>query len=393
MVFFAAIILLMYLAAFQTQAIVYASLLLVMIFLFVLVHELAHVVTAHHYGVPTRSITLHPLGGVSMLERVPDRPGQEAMVAFAGPLTNLVFALLLVPVALHLYGAQRLFQFHLLDLEAPVWALDLLWINLILGVFNLMPAFPLDGGRLLRSSLALRIPYARATRIAAFVGRTIAIGFVIFGLFWNLWLVLIGIFIFYGAAMEERSAQLMYLFARMKVHEAMRTDIQTVSPRASLEEVTALRDPATKMPVVVTEHGALVGLIDNDTLRFLQPQRDRHAQSVMRTNLPTLTPEDDLSLALRHFAGGMHETIPIIEAAPDDPSREAAKPPRLLGLLTTQDMEAAYRHLRRQALDERAQKRLRRKGKGGVPQATEVKVRREGAPNDTEQWIPQGPAK
>lgn len=393
MIFFAALILLMYLTDFQTRAILYASLLFVLIFLFVLVHELAHVVTAYHYGVPTRSITLHPLGGVSMLERVPDRPGQEAMVAFAGPLTNLIFALLLVPVALYLYGAQRLLQFHLLDLGTPVWALDLLWINLILGVFNLMPAFPLDGGRLLRSSLAMRIPYARATRIAAFVGRTIAIGFVIFGLFWNLWLVLIGIFIFYGAAMEERSAQLMYLFSRMNVHEAMRTDLKTVPPRASLEEVTALRDPNDTMPIAVTEHGALIGLIDSETLRFLQPQRNRSAQGVMRTNLPTLTPDDDLSLALRHFAGGVHESIPVIEREEDDPSRATPRPPRLVGILTTEDMEAAYRHLRRQALEERAQRRLRRKGKGSAPQATRATIRRDSTPRDLEQWIPQGPAK
>lgn len=387
LIFFALIVGAMVLLDFDARTILYVTGLVVTIFVFVLLHEMAHVTTARFYGVPTRSITLHPLGGVSMLERVPDRPGQEALVGFAGPLVNIVLAVILLPVAIYFHGLGAFLSPPDL-LDPGTWAYDLFWINVLLGVFNLLPAFPLDGGRVMRSMLAMKVSYARATRIAAFTGRTIAIAFVVIGLFWNFILVLIGIFVFFGAAMEERSAQLMRLFSRRNVHDIMRTDPPTVHPHDSLEEVAARRDLADPLPVVVVEHGRLHGIIDLQTLSYLQPRRDRSAHSVMRSNVPTVHPDQDLSHALRQFAGGHHDAVAVVEHEEADTWGRQETRPRFIGILTTRDMEQAFQQLRQEALAERARRKGRRRG--APPQATDARIVRGEPPKEAERWVPEG---
>jgi Zn-dependent protease len=379
----------MYLTRFETHVILYVMGLVVMMFVFVLLHELAHVASARYYGVPTRAITLHPLGGVSMLERVPERPGQEALVGFAGPLVNLVIAAALLPIILVVHGAGAILHGLEHFLEPATWLIDLFLINILLGVFNLLPASPLDGGRVLRATLATKISYAKATRIAAFTGRFIAIGFVVFGLFWNAFFVLIGIFVFFGAAMEERSAQLMKLFAGLRVEDSMRTDIPTVAPQDDLHTVTKTRDNAAGLPVFVVEQGHLKGVIDRETLRYLQPKTGKTAASIMSTSYPVLTIGDDLSNALRQFAGGNHDAIPVV----DSPSPRAAREEdgRYLGAITTTEMEAAYQRLRQEALARRAMRRRRKRG--GPPVATTARVNRGDMPRDAEQWVPESPGR
>lgn len=198
--------------------------LLLTIFFFVLVHELAHVATARKYGVPTREITLHPLGGISMMERMPEKPKQEAAVSAVGPATNIVWALLFAPLVWHFHGAEFLYTPRLLTLDQLSFLIDLYWINVIMGAFNLLPAFPLDGGRVLRASLAIKMSHVRATKVAADAGRFFGILFVLAAIFllqFNIFLMLIGVFVYFGASAEERSATTMAVFSGANVRDAI----------------------------------------------------------------------------------------------------------------------------------------------------------------------------
>lgn len=184
-------------------------LLVLSLFACIVLHELGHALAARKYGIPTRDITLLPIGGVARLERMPREPKQELWVALAGPLVNvgIVLALLAIFAVIRLSGST-----FLASQEAFITLLT--QVNLFLIAFNLLPAFPMDGGRVLRALLAQRLEYVRATRIAARIGQVMALFFVLAGLSSILFatthpnahpypmLALIGVFIFFGARNE-----------------------------------------------------------------------------------------------------------------------------------------------------------------------------------------------
>jgi Zn-dependent protease len=174
------------------------------LFLCVLLHEFGHAFAARGFGVTTPDITLLPIGGVARLSRIPDEPWEELVVAIAGPLVNVVIAAALILVV-HTSAALDQIEY----LESPRVALlqRLATVNIMLVVFNLIPAFPMDGGRILRALLAMIMPYARATQIAAWIGQGLAVVFGILGFFWNPLLVFIAFFIFAGAQQEAAMAR------------------------------------------------------------------------------------------------------------------------------------------------------------------------------------------
>jgi Zn-dependent protease len=177
------------------QGIVY----ILILFACVTLHEFGHAFAARAFGIQTRDITLYAIGGVARLNRIPEKPWQELIVAIAGPLVNVVIAAALFLVTNVSSGFQ---QVELL--ESPRIALldKVAWANVFLILFNLIPAFPMDGGRVLRALLAMVTPYTRATQIAAWIGQGLAIVFVIFGFFYSPILVFIGFSIFVGAQQE-----------------------------------------------------------------------------------------------------------------------------------------------------------------------------------------------
>lgn len=171
----------------------------------VLLHELGHALAARRFGIGTRDITLLPIGGVARLERMPEKPLQELWVALAGPAVNGLIAIVLY---VWLVMTNQLVPLSQLGVVTGPFVERLLVVNVLLIVFNMIPAFPMDGGRCVRALLALRLEYAQATRIAAGLGQVIAVGFVVLGLFSNPFLLLIGVFVWLGAAQEARHATL-----------------------------------------------------------------------------------------------------------------------------------------------------------------------------------------
>jgi len=174
------------------------------LFTCVLLHEFGHAFAARGFGIETPDITLLPIGGVARLSRIPEKPWQELVVAIAGPLVNVVIAAALILV---IHTNATLEQLEYLESPRIELLAKLASVNVMLVLFNLIPAFPMDGGRVLRALLAMAMPYARATQIAAWIGQGLAVVFGIVGIFVNPWLIFIAFFIFAGAQQEAAMAR------------------------------------------------------------------------------------------------------------------------------------------------------------------------------------------
>ncbi|MGB8169279.1 MAG: site-2 protease family protein [Chthoniobacteraceae bacterium] len=261
----------------------------VALFACVLLHEYGHALAARHFGIATRDITLLPIGGVARLERMPDKPLQELWVALAGPAVNVVIAAALA-VWLTFTGTWE--PLSALSTTSGSFIERMLAVNVFLVLFNMIPAFPMDGGRVLRALLALRLEYARATRIAATIGQGLAFAFGIVGLFSNPFLLLIAVFVWIGATQEAAATDMKAAIGGLPVREAMLTDFRTIPPHDTMErEFRTLRpdepldgarfqaEPGrTVLPVV--RNGRLVGLLTAENvgeLLMIRAARSQHS--------------------------------------------------------------------------------------------------------------------
>ena len=235
----------------------------VLVFGCVVLHEFGHAFAARRYGIRTPDITLLPIGGVARLTRMPDDPRHELVIAIAGPAVNVVIAIALV-LSGHTLGLNGLFS---LDSERVTLGDKLLDTNVFLVLFNLLPAFPMDGGRVLRALLALRMNYVRATELAASIGQGFAFLFGFIGLFANPILLLVALFVFVGAAQEAAVAQMRNITARLPVSAAMRRDFQLLRQDASVSEAVELLLASSQHEFpVVDELGRLRGILTRDGL-------------------------------------------------------------------------------------------------------------------------------
>lgn len=234
-----------------------------MLFAIVVLHELGHALAARHYGVGTHDITLLPIGGVSRLEKMPERPGAELVVALAGPAVNVAAILVLAAIAAvaHLSLAPS----DPLDPGAHIVA-RLLWLNVALVAFNLLPAFPMDGGRVLRALLAMRLEHARATRIAAALGKAFALGLGFLGLFGNPLLVLIAMFVWLGAEAEAHGEAVHAALRGLRAGDVMVRRFDTLAPDDTFGTAAslALSGFQTSFPVMADHR--VVGVVTPETL-------------------------------------------------------------------------------------------------------------------------------
>jgi len=239
------------------------------IFFCVILHEFGHALTAKRYGIKTRDIILLPIGGLARLEKLPEDPKQELWVALAGPLVNVVIFLILT-IIISLSGIQ-LSDMEAIPLRGNTLLLFLASANLILAVFNMIPAFPMDGGRVLRALLSLRMSRVKATAIAGGIGQILAITFVFIGLFYNPILILIGIFIFLGAQAEVTHTKHNSLLQGYSVSDAMMTRFQVLSYDAPLSKaIEKLLDGQATHFVVVRDDQPYGTLSREEIIRGLQ---------------------------------------------------------------------------------------------------------------------------
>lgn len=236
---------------------------ILLLFLCVVLHEFGHALTAQRYGINTRDITLYPIGGVARLERIPRDPKQELIIALAGPAVNVVIALALFA---YLSLAHTLTGLGRLQLVGGDLLTNLLVVNVILVVFNLLPAFPMDGGRVLRAVLATRMEYGQATQIAATVGQGMAMLFGFAGLLWNPFLLFIAFFVFIGAQQEAAMVQTELAFRGVPVSGAMMTRFFTLQPTNTLSQATELLLAGPQADFPVLEGDQVVGILTRDSL-------------------------------------------------------------------------------------------------------------------------------
>ena len=273
----------------------------------VLVHELAHSLYALKKGGRVQDITLLMIGGVSNISTPPKTTRQEAVMALVGPLTSLFLAAVF-------YVANRVVAgLDSFDLQFALFYLA--EMNLFLGLFNLLPAFPMDGGRVARALLAERYGVLRATQIAAGLGKAFAVLFGIIGLFsFNLILIIIAFFIFLGAEGESRSVLIKAMLGHVRVRDLMSPSYGFVSPAQSVYDAAEqmLRDRRLAFPV--GENGRVVGLLTESAVEKVPPNERRLTPvgKVMQ-NVDTVGSDDDLGRALQLMGASDVAILPVVQ--------------------------------------------------------------------------------
>lgn len=280
------------------------------LFGFVLMHEFGHALTARRYGIKTRDITLYPIGGVARLERMPDKPVQEFWVALAGPAVNVAIAILLFGW-LTITGA--LSSPNGIDLTGGSFVERLLTVNLTLAVFNLIPAFPMDGGRVLRSILAMRLAYPQATRIAAIIGQGMAFLLGVVGFFSNPILVFIAVFVWIGASQEASMVETKSALEEIPVGRAMLTDFQTLTPGEAVSRAVELILAGSQTDFPVVEDKKVVGLLTRSDILTALSRSDQPVavSAIMRSDFESVELNEQLDQALIRLQTSGYQTMPV----------------------------------------------------------------------------------
>jgi Zn-dependent protease len=304
---------------------------ILLLFLCVVLHEFGHALAAKYFGINTPDITLLPIGGVARLARMPEEPKQELIIAIAGPAVNVVIAICLLLVI----GSRGV-----VDPRAAISGdllVNLFRINVWLLLFNLLPAFPMDGGRVLRALLATGMSYARATQIAATVGQAFAFIFGMIGLFGvpqlmnpNPFLIFIALFVYIGASQEAALAQMKDITRRLPVSSAMVRDFRSLPHTATLEEAAdALLATSQHDFPIMDETGNVAGVLTRNDLISALRKNDPNIRvgDVMRRDIPTVTTGTCFEDAFRIMQESNCPAVPVLDGMK-----------RLVGLLTPENV-------------------------------------------------------
>ncbi len=314
-----------------------AVLFILAVFAIVVLHELGHAVTARRFGIRTRDITLLPIGGVARLDRMPDKPTHELLVALAGPAVNVALAAVFYVLA-EMVGGTAPVKANLLG---GSFLARLFWVNVSLAVFNLLPAFPMDGGRALRAFLATRMDNQRATEIAAWLGQGMAFLLGALGVLGNPLLLFIALFVWIGASQEAAATKLRGALEGIPVARAMVTDFRTLAPHDPLELVAehVLRGFQEDFPVV--EDGRYVGVLTRaDLLKALaQGVEGTSVAAVMQAGAAPVDPGEPLPA--------------VLDRLQERPSLPVVSDGHLVGMLTLHNL-AEYLMLQNAARKRRA---------------------------------------
>jgi Zn-dependent protease len=299
------------------------------LFLCVLLHEYVHALMARRYGIGTLDITLLPIGGVARLERMPEKPAQEIAVALAGPAVNLVLAAGLAGW-LTVTGTWQ--PWSELGPAAGNLAERLLAANLLLVGFNLLPAFPMDGGRVLRGLLALRFDHARSTRIAATVGQAMAVLFGVVGLWGNPMLLVIAVFVWLGAAQESSAAEMKHALDGVSVRGAMLTDFRALAPETTLGEAAHHLLDGSQQEFPIVRDSTVAGILTHRQLfaGLRAAGVDTVVARYMERDFASAAPDEPLGRVLARLEPGGCTTVAVFENG------------RLVGLVTAENVGELY---------------------------------------------------
>ncbi len=288
----------------------YGAIFVMVIFGCIVLHELGHALTALHFGVKTRDITLLPIGGLARLDRMPDKPLQELWVALAGPAVNVAIAIVLYGFLLSVGAQVNLAQFRWIGGN---FLNKLMVVNVWLVLFNMIPAFPMDGGRVLRALLATRLEFTQATHIAARVGQALAYVFGLVGLFTDPFLIFIALFVWMGAEQESAMAQMHTWVGNVPVSRVMLTEFHTLSPDDTLEVAVrhVLAGWQYDFPVIFGDH--VLGILTRERLvkALSEGGVDGHVRDALERNVPVADSYDMLEKTLPLFHECKCRSLPV----------------------------------------------------------------------------------
>ena len=310
--------------------------LVIIVFACVTFHELMHSIVAKKFGIEVRNITLLPIGGVASMSKMPESPKEEFLISVSGPLSNIFLAAVLFLI---FYYAPWMSGKVLLD---PLAGMSLIytiaWVNIGLAVFNLLPAFPMDGGRILRAVLSLKMPYAKATKVAVDIGHIFAILFGFWGLVnVNPILILIAMFIYIAASSEETQVSLTETLKNFRVKDILGNNFLTIDKNTPISKVLELIFHSRQEDFPVMDGERVAGFVTrNDIIAATHKfGPDKIAGEVMRTDLPAVKPEEKLLKAQKMMEENEVRALPVMSDG------------RLRGIITLEDIFRAYSLLSR----------------------------------------------
>jgi Zn-dependent protease/predicted transcriptional regulator len=296
----------------NTAAVLAAVGFVIALFGCVVLHELGHALMARQFGIQTTDITLLPIGGLARLERMPEEPRQELWIALAGPAVNVAIAVLLYSwlSVTHVWE-----PFSRLRVATGPFLERLMVANVSLVLFNLIPAFPLDGGRALRALLATRMNYLDATQVAASVGQVLAFALGVVGIFTNPMLAVIGLFVWMAARQEAGATQMKSAISGLRARAVMRTDFWALHSTDTLADAVQLTLKRSQSDFPVIDRGEIAGMLTRGDLlaALAEFSDDRAVASVMRRDFPTADSADPLEVVFRRLQECDCDSIPVVQ--------------------------------------------------------------------------------
>jgi Zn-dependent protease len=317
----------------------------------VVLHELGHALVARGSGIPAKSIMLLPIGGITMLDEAQTIPDplnawkRDVRISIAGPLVNLVIAGVAALILIAVIPGFSLMARPLMHSNALLRSI--VWANIYLGMFNLLPAYPMDGGRVLRAFFSRQMDIVQATQRALRIGHVFSTLFMMVGILTaNWWLVMIGFFLFVGAQLEERSAVFQSVLQSVRLEEVMLTDFATLSPADTLEDALEKAVHTLQDDFPVVRGSDMVGVISRQKImEALRAEGNGYVQAVMNRIFEVAAKQESLASAFRKLSARNLSIIPVVDEQ------------HLIGIVTLQNLMhsmallAESRKLRREAMD------------------------------------------
>jgi Zn-dependent protease/CBS domain-containing protein len=294
------------------QAVLSGLAFILVLFACIVLHEFGHALTARRYGYPTKDIVLLPIGGVSRFERMPDKPWQEFWVAVAGPAVNLLIA---AGIYIYLFVSAGWKPVSGLSMTTGPFLERVLMANVALMLFNLIPAFPMDGGRVLRALLGTRMDHMRATQVAASVGQGLALVFGLIGLFFNPFLLFIALFVWIGAAQESHSLQIKEAFSGIPVQAVMQKRFSTLSTNNTLNDAVKLTLDSSQHDFPVMWGDRVMGILTRANLLggLSQHGPEQLVTGVMQREFNTAQANERLDAVLNRLAASPVRIMPVLQ--------------------------------------------------------------------------------